>query len=121
MSLNRARPKDIKPLREQYLKDQMGLCAICREPIEPDQAVLDHDHTTGYIRSVLHRGCNAYIGHMENNQRRNLITPSRLANILNNFQNYVQSHKDILHPTHRTPEERKARAKKRAKRRRQKP
>ena len=116
----KAKPKDIKPLREQYLKEQLGLCALCREPIDPTEAVLDHNHRSGYLRSVLHRGCNAYIGHMENNQARNKITPNRLTNILTNYESYVQSQKPILHPTHRTAEEKAERAKIRAKKRRQK-
>jgi hypothetical protein len=116
----KAKPKDIKPLREQFLKEQMGLCALCREPIPEGEAVLDHCHRTGYLRSVLHRGCNAYIGSMENNLARNKITPDRLTNILANFQHYKHLTKTILHPTHRTPEERLARAKKRAKARRTK-
>jgi len=116
----KAKPKDIKPLREQFLKDQLGLCALCREPVAPEDAVLDHCHKTGYLRSVLHRGCNCYIGAMENNLARNKITPNRLASILANFEVYKQTLKPILHPTHRTPEERLARAKKRAKIRRTK-
>ena len=111
----RIKPKDIKPLREQLLKEQNGLCAICGEHIHPTEAVLDHCHKTGYIRSVLHRGCNAYIGHMENNLARNKITPLRLQSILSNFLFYINSHKPILHPTHRTPEEKVERAKKRRK------
>jgi len=118
--LNPLKPKDIKPLREQILQEQQGLCAICHECIEPNQAVLDHDHATGYVRAVLHRGCNAFIGHMENNQKRNLITAQRLQTILANFQLYINSHRLIVHPSHRTPEERKARAKKRARAKRAK-
>jgi hypothetical protein len=110
--------KDIKPLREQYLSEQLGLCAICKESVDPGEAVLDHCHTTGLIRAVLHRGCNMYIGALENNQKRNRITPSRLTNILAGFESYVTTTKPILHPTHKTPEERLARAKKRAKARR---
>lgn len=116
----RITPKDIKPTRDQYLKDQMGLCALCHEPIDPGEEVLDHCHKTGYLRSVLHRGCNAYIGALENNMARNRITPSRLARILANFVQYVQTHKPVLHPTHRTPEEKKERARKRARARRTK-
>lgn len=116
----KAKPKDIKPLREQYLKEQLGLCALCRELVNPEEAVLDHNHRTGHIRSVLHRGCNAFIGHMENNQARNKITQIRLRNILINFESYVQSQKPILHPTHKTAEEKAERAKKRAKARRKK-
>ena len=116
----KAKPKDIKPLREQYLTEQQGLCALCQEPVMPEEAVLDHCHKTGYLRSVLHRGCNAYIGHMENNQARNKITAKRLQTILANFELYVNSHRLVLHPTHKTPEEKLARAKKRAKARRAK-
>lgn len=118
--MNRAKPKDIKPLREQYLSEQLGLCALCREPIDAGEAVLDHHHKSGYLRSVLHRGCNAYIGALENNMARNRITQTRLHNILTNFEQYVQTHKPILHPTHRTPEERAERAKKRARAKRAK-
>jgi hypothetical protein len=118
--MNKLKPKDIKPLREDLLTQQNGLCAICHEQVLPDEAVLDHCHKTGYIRAVLHRGCNAYIGHMENNQKRNRITPERLQAILANFETYVNTHRLILHTTHRTPEERAERAKLRAKKRRQK-
>lgn len=116
----RAKPKDIKPLREQFLKEQGGVCALCNQAIEQGEAVLDHCHKTGYLRAVLHRGCNAYIGSMENNLARNKVTPERLSAILANFQFYVNSHRLILHPTHLTPEERLARAKRRAKAKRAK-
>lgn len=113
----RIKPKDIKALREQILQEQMNCCAICRELIDPAEAVLDHDHKTGYIRAVLHRGCNAYIGHMENNLARNRITPLRLEAILTNFNYYINTHRLYIHPSYRTPEERKLLAKKRAKKR----
>lgn len=108
--------KDIKPLRERLLIEQRGLCAICHEPVMPDEAVLDHCHKTGYVRAVLHRGCNAFIGHLENNQARNRITPNRLAQILANFFFYINTHRLWIHPTHRTPEEKIEQAKKRRKR-----
>ena len=120
MSLTKLKPKDIKATREQILQEQNGLCAICNEAVMPTEAVLDHCHKTGYIRAVLHRGCNAYIGHMENNLARNLISPNRLAKILTNFEMYINTHRLLVHPTHLTAEERKARAKKRAKAKRAK-
>ena len=117
MCLTKLKPKDIKPLREQILLEQLGRCAICHEAVLPDEAVLDHCHKTGYIRAVLHRGCNAYIGHMENNLARNKITPARLQAIMINFLIYINSHRLYVHPTHRTAEEKTALAKKRRKRR----
>lgn len=118
--MTKLKAKDIKPLRDLILQEQRGLCAICNETVMPDEAVLDHCHKTGYIRAVLHRGCNAYIGHMENNLARNRITPSRLAQIVSNFQMYINTHRLYVHPTHRTPEEKKERARKRAKAKRAK-
>ena len=120
MSLTKLKPKDIKPLREQILNEQQNRCAICHEAVLPDEAVLDHCHKTGYIRAVLHRGCNAYIGHMENNLARNKITPARLQTILDNFLIYINSHRLYVHPTHLTEDEKKARQKRRAKKRRSK-
>jgi hypothetical protein len=44
--------KDIVTLRLFLLSRQQGLCSLCGDLIE-DDAVLDHDHKTGRIRSVL--------------------------------------------------------------------
>ena len=120
MYLTKLKPRDIKPTREQILLEQQGLCAICHDVVEPTEAVLDHCHKTGYIRAVLHRGCNCYIGAMENNLARNRISPERLELILANFQTYINTHRLLVHPTHKTAEERTARNKKRAKSRRAK-
>jgi hypothetical protein len=58
------------------------------------------------------------LGKIENNVTRNRITEIQLAAILRNYQVYVADTVNILHPTHRTPEQRQLRAKKRAKQRR---
>jgi hypothetical protein len=83
--------------------------------LEASEAVLDHDHKTGYIRGSLHRGCNALLGKIENSLVINKITPEKLQGILANLVSYQSQHHDVLHPTHLTPEERKARTKRRAK------
>ena len=113
------RPKEIAVVREELLTAQNNLCALCREQIATGQAVLDHDHKTGQIRGVLHRGCNAFEGTVVNALPRNLITAQRLANIMNNLVAYQKALKPLLHPTHKTAEEKLARTKKRAKTRRQ--
>ena len=105
----------VRAYRELELASQGGLCALCGEPIETGKAVLDHDHKTGRIRGVLHRGCNALEGNITNALPRNLITPERLTAIFANWDQYHAQPKDLLHPSHRTPDERKIRAKKRAK------
>lgn len=68
---------------------------------------------------MLHRGCNALLGHIENNCKRNGVTPERLTNLLHNAASYITTYKNVLHPTHLTPEEKAARTKRKAKRRRE--
>ena len=117
--MHRLKPKDIRPAREAAVQEQNRLCPLCEQELRVEDAVLDHCHRTGQIRHALHRHCNMYIGAMENNLVRNRITPEQLKNILKNFQAYITNLKPVLHPTHRTPEEKIERARQRARRRRQ--
>ena len=83
---------------------QDGCCALCQHPIV-DDAVLDHDHKSGKIRRVLHRGCNALLGKIENNMPRNRITIDRLELFSKNLTNYlIEEYEDIVHPTYKTKE-----------------
>lgn len=41
------------------LAAQDGACAIC---LKPGKLVVDHDHQTGELRSLLHSGCNGGLG-----------------------------------------------------------
>lgn len=116
--MKRIKQSEIKTYREQFWKDNNGICPICQHPIELKDAVLDHSHSSGYIRNTIHRFCNTFISHIENNQRRNKITASQLTNILRNFEQYVVDVKDLIHPTHLTPEEKQERAKRRRRKKR---
>lgn len=113
--MRRITQREIKELREKYLQLQNNLCALCKDYLDSSEAVLDHDHQSGQLRGVLHRGCNVMEGVISNNMKRNRIDEIRLASILAHLQDYQKDLKDLLHPTHRTPEERKKRAKARAK------
>lgn len=117
--MRQLKQKEIAQVRTELLKLQGGLCALCRQGIQETEAALDHDHKTGQIRGVLHRGCNALEGIIENSLARNRITPQRLANIMANFVLYQTQLKPILHPSHRTPEQRRERTKQLAEKRRQ--
>jgi hypothetical protein len=94
--------KEVKPLREKLLKDQAGCCALCSQPVI-DDAVLDHCHKTGVIRGVLHRGCNALLGKIENNMPRNRVDMGRLASIAESLIKYLVADpkSEFLHPTHK--------------------
>lgn len=56
----RLKPKDIKRVREVLLEGQKGKCGLCGlDAVRPS---LDHDHDTGYVRSVLCAWCNRIEG-----------------------------------------------------------
>jgi hypothetical protein len=96
---------EIKNYRTQQLLEQNNCCALCLEPII-DDAVLDHDHRSGCLRRVLHRGCNALLGHIENNMPRNKMTNQRLTVFAQRLIEYITTeHTLIRHPTHLTKEE----------------
>jgi hypothetical protein len=97
----------IKTHRSELLQRQEYRCSLCGDTII-DDAVLDHDHKTGRIRSVLHRGCNAMLGKIENNMPRNRMDIHRLERFCTNIVKYItEEYADIVHPTYLTPEERK--------------
>lgn len=101
--MNKLKHSDIAQVRADLLTQQHGLCGLCGEIIHTGQAVLDHDHKSGQIRGVLHRGCNALEGQIVNALPRNLITPERLAVIFQRWAQYHQDLKPMLHPKHREP------------------
>lgn len=91
----------VKTYREQQLLEQDNCCFLCGEPIT-DDAVLDHSHKTGKIRRVLHRGCNAMLGKIENNMARNKMSLERLDAWSKNLISYItKEHTEVLHPTHK--------------------
>jgi hypothetical protein len=104
--------REIKAYRETQLQHQGQKCALCGEDIELD-TVLDHDHKTGLIRQVLHRGCNSLLGKIENSMPRSRVDIRRLEGIAHNLISYLTTiHTDVTHPTHLTPEEKLMKKKK---------
>lgn len=97
----------VKEYRLTQLGRQGNCCALCGETIV-DDAVLDHDHKTGLLRQVLHRGCNSLLGKIENSLPRSKVNLDQLEVIAQRLIEYIKTkHTDLIHPTYRTPEERK--------------
>ncbi len=100
------------------LESQGFTCAICHLPCDEEKAVLDHCHKGGHIRAVLHRGCNAVEGKIVNAMKRYGV--KNPIDFLRNLAEYHVYHAEnrtgLIHPTHKTEEEKKELAKKRAKR-----
>lgn len=113
--------REIATVRAEMLLEQKGRCALCGDPIPSSEAVLDHCHKTGHIRGVLHRGCNAALGHIENNAPRYKLTSvARLTRWLRAIPAYI--HGDYghrpLHHTYRTEDEKRRLRNQRARRKR---
>lgn len=109
---------DIRPYRGAQLKRQNGICLLCSRPIEEDP-VLDHDHKSGECRGVLHRGCNAMLGKIENAMLICKIDIDLLPIYLANVTGYIQNAKcGVLHPKHKTEDEKRIRKNKLARKRR---
>jgi hypothetical protein len=81
-------------------------CPIFEIPLEAEDAVLDHDHETGAIRSVIHRDANQFEGKVMNMYKRYVRSrvSDDLPTILRNLAHYLEYHKDnpsdLKHPGH---------------------
>lgn len=108
--------KDVKPTRLRLLEAQGYICSLCKQPCDEEQAVLDHDHAGGHVRSVLHRTCNAVEGKIIGAMRRfGIKDPDAfLVELVQYHKTHKENATGLIHPTHRTPDEKKALAKKRA-------
>ena len=99
----RLKYREIATYRALQLEHQHHQCGLCGEVIDQNP-VLDHDHKTGLIRQVLHRGCNLLLGKIENNMARNHISVERLQKICDHLIPYITDcHTDVIHPTHKEP------------------
>lgn len=99
----RLKQSEIQKLRNQFLQKQKHLCPLCNRGIDPDDAVLDHDHVTGRCRMVLHRMCNAVEGRITNWLRRAKVQDDFLYNVV--AYHTINWNKHPLHPTYRTAAE----------------
>lgn len=105
--MRRLKTTEIPAFRSAAIDRQGGRCAVCQLPISKPCA--DHDHATGAMRGVLHNGCNAVLGKIENSYRRYGII--NLAAFLGGVAGYLQKHSvnttGLLHPTFKTDDEKR--------------
>ena len=60
----RGRRAWVKEMTEEFYVSQKGICPICQATLREDlsDACVDHCHTTGIVRGLIHRGCNVLVG-----------------------------------------------------------
>lgn len=106
---NRLRPKDLASYRTELQHVQHNTCGLCGLPFMNDgmqRPALDHCHTTGFIRGVLHMNCNIILGKIEWIMKMNKLNTQECKIILEQSIEYLNTKTtSILHPKHKTEED----------------
>ncbi|UZV39752.1 DNA endonuclease VII [Xanthomonas phage NED111] len=110
--MKRLTATQVKLLRIKLAAEQGNRCCLCqgqfglKAPLDP---VLDHDHKTGAVRGVLHRGCNSLLGKVENNAGRYGVRDvfAFCAGIPNYLRSHLTNITGYLHPTFKTDDEKR--------------
>ena len=121
----RLKTSQIAPVRAKLLKAQEYKCPLCDKSMKGGQKkpALDHDHATGYIRDVLCLNCNRTEGEVLNRANRakgTEVTPlGWLRNLVAYHERHQTSqHNGLLHPTHKTADEKRIATNARARKKR---
>lgn len=112
--------KDAAEFRRELWEKQDRRCALSGYTIRLEDAVLDHDHRTGHIRGVLHKGVNALLGKFENNFKRYGLPFPVAVSAMGNLRGYVdRDYSDMpIYHLHKTTEDKRLRRNKLARARR---
>ncbi len=119
--MRRLKTTQVKAVRNKLLANQGARCALCQIEISEDQAVLDHNHTTGFLREVLCRNCNGIEGKISNLANRAKRKHTRewfLQRLIQYWDKHSVAQTDLVYPTHKTDDEKRLRANKKARERR---
>lgn len=66
MTVRKLKANQTAGVLKQLVAKQGMVCAICKQPFtKRDYAVLDHCHTSGFIRGALHNSCNGAEGRIK--------------------------------------------------------
>lgn len=107
--MRKLKASEVKPTRLAILLEQNGKCALCQLPCTIENARLDHNHATGAVRGVLHNGCNALLGKIENNAARFGLKsiPAFGAGLGRYLASHLTNTTGLIHPLHKTEDEKR--------------
>lgn len=104
----------IPAVRAKMAKAQGNLCALCGKPFTPkDGPALDHDHTTGLVRAVLHRSCNGTEGRvLKLAQRAHAGLPARdyIIALAEYYKTHETPQTNLIHPEHLSDDQKREKA-----------
>lgn len=107
------RPRDIRPVKTKLAAEQGFRCMLCQCDLKefPEKDwVLDHDHKTGLVRSVLCRNCNGMEGkvyNLANRAKRDKTPRAWLARLLKYWEYHDTDRHKLIHPTHKNETEKR--------------
>lgn len=108
---------DIPMVRKILIAKQNGVCPICGKDltrVAPINQVIDHNHETGYVRAVVHRGCNKVEGSVLNTVRRwgKAGTMDEIIGTMRRLVSFWELHAtrqtDFIYYNHKTAAEKRA-------------
>lgn len=108
---------EIATVRRAIYDQQNGRCPLCTLAFPFSNATLDHDHVTGQVRGVLCRMCNRAEGKIKN-AARSAAKGHKVKDYTGRVIMYWLKHEvnvtGLLHPLHRTDDEKRELRNKRA-------
>lgn len=119
----RIKNKDIEDLRVKIAAEQNNLCWLCDVDLNTVTPCLDHDHQNGAIRGVLCQNCNGIegkIANLANRAKREKTRYDFLNRVLRYWNFFSACKRDLIHPSHKTADEKRLLKNKRARQRRKK-
>ncbi len=105
------KPNQVASVLTQLAAKQGNKCAVCSKPFTKfDKPVLDHDHSTGFIRGALHNSCNGAEGRVKTKAclGHKGVSPYEYLIGLGKYLEHHSSPKvNLVHPTHKTEEQKR--------------
>ena len=117
----RIKLSDIPTFRNKIATEQGGKCWLCEIELTKVIPCLVHYHETGHIRGVLCGNCNGIEGKIHNLARRAKRDKTKmefLDKVMSYWSLFNAHPRTEIHPTHKTPDEKRLRRNKKAREKR---